>query len=266
MPPFGMITTMFRTRDFILIFTAVVFLLFAIGATLWNQYQTETITLKTLTLAEVDDSEYAANVAVPESLSREERLVAMRKKIAEGGEIIISTPEPVVEEVEREEEIAQPELTTVQRCSGYREFSGLWRVDGILFDVVESYRIIYREVESIPVQTASGTSPTSNTKRDILLQIPVRTAPTSNPTCLSTNVVGVAQDGSLIRNNETGLYGVFGSNTLVGYALDGFPIFGMSNKPSDKCGGHMENGQYGYYLSNDRDVVINCFSATPASL
>lgn len=265
--PLLLLLQMFRTRDFVLIFVTIVFLLVAIGVTVLKQDSNSIATNKSLLLVDNLDKEYSAAVDISSSLSREDRLVAMRKKIADGGEIFISAPEPAVEEDAEVEEVSvEQEPVAVQQCPGYREFSDLWKVDGILFDVVEGYRILYREVESIPVYNASGTSYTGDTKREVLLQLPVRIAPTSNVSCLSTNVVGVAQDGSLIRNNETGLYGVFGSNTLVGYALDGFPIFGVSNRPSDKCGGHMENGQYGYYLSDERDVILNCFSATPTSI
>ena len=60
------------------------------------------------------------------------------------------------------------------------------------------------------------------------MQLPVRNIPSGGTTCISTDVIGIATDGSLIRNNEAGVYGIFGANTLVGWALDGFPIYGSS--------------------------------------
>ena len=86
------------------------------------------------------------------------------------------------------------------------------------------------------------------------------------PTCLYSDVVGIAQDGSLIRNNEVGLYSVFGSDTLIGYALDGFPIYGKIKESGDKCGGSVVNGQYRYSLSDQREFILNCFSAPPVRM
>jgi hypothetical protein len=84
---------------------------------------------------------------------------------------------------------------------------------------------------------------------------------------LPTDVVGIAQDGSLIRESEMALYGVFGGETLVGYALDGFPIYGSNpGAATDHCGGMMVGGQYRYYLSPERDSVINCFAGVPVTL
>jgi hypothetical protein len=78
--------------------------------------------------------------------------------------------------------------------------------------------------------------------------------------------VGVAKDGSLIRNNEARLYGIFGEQTLVGYALDGFPIYGISESVVDACGGVSVAGQYRYQLSVERENIINCFAAKPIAL
>lgn len=250
----------------------MVFLLFAIGTTVWNQYRVETIETESVILANVEDREYPAEVFVPTPISREERLASMRQKIAEGGAITISSPEPVVEEETEESDLVTTDVVVpvVQRCSGYREFSGSWQFEGIKFDVTEGARIVYRESTSVPKSSsetiASGTVLVTETGREILLQLPIRTSPSTNTHCLASDVVGVAQDGSLIRNNETGLYGIFSANTLIGYALDGFPIYGVSNIPSDKCGGQMTNGQYGYYLAEERDVILNCYSSVPVSI
>ncbi len=257
---------MFRTRDFILIITATTFLLVAIGATILKQGQVETDSSKSVILAQVDDREHSAEVSVPESISREDRLASMRQKIAEGGKITVSAPQPAVQE-EVVEAAVVAETNTVQKCAGYRESSPLWQVDGVQFEVTEGVRIVFREVIEAKTQMIGSSSvPTSETRREILAQLPVRTFKSPSSSCLPTNVVGIAQDGSLIRNDEAGLYGVFGSGTLVGYALDGYPIYGVSKVVGDKCGGQVAGGQYGYYLSDKRDSVLNCFSALPISL
>jgi hypothetical protein len=82
----------------------------------------------------------------------------------------------------------------------------------------------------------------------------------ANPTCLPHEVVGIARDGSLIRNDEAALYGIFDDTVLIGYALDGFPIYGQTvDRPLDQCGGAMVDGSYRYYLSEERDHVLGCY-------
>lgn len=258
---------MFRTRDFILIFTAVVFLLVAISATVWNQRSGKLSATETVLLAEVTDREYGAEVALPELLSREEKLASMRQKIAEGGDISISSPEPIMDEESTEDGVGEEETETeieveisvAQHCVGYKKYSGQWQVSGIMFEVTEGARIVYRE-NSPDVVAVSGM------QKEVVMQLPLLGLSTTNTNCLKTDVVGIAQDGSLIRNEEAGLYGVFGANTLIGYALDGFPIYGVSSQVGDRCGGQVVNGQYGYYLSDNRDVILNCFSSTPVNI
>ena len=165
----------------------------------------------------------------------------------------------------------EPEPSTVgeQRCQQYTQFAGVWPTTSLQFDVVEGSRIVFTEdeTESNMATTASSSNmlvlePT----RTVYLQLPIRSIPSPATSCVQSDVVGVAQDGSLIRNNEAGLYGVFGADTLVGYALDGFPIYGSSGASTDSCGGMVVAGQYRYQLSPSRDVILNCFSAAPARL
>jgi len=261
-----MILTMFRTRDFVLIFTTIIFLIVAIGATIWNQYQTKDKKNNSIVFSEVTNEEYKAEVLAPKPIAREERLKNLREKIAEDEGVTISAPEPEITNDETVGETVEmtPEdsVSEVQICSGYKKFTSEWQADGISFNVSEGARIVYKEV-SLGLSTESSTSSSS---RNILLQLPIRTFPTPPPSCLMSDVVGIAKDGSLIRNNEVGLYGIFGDSTLIGYALDGFPIYGVTDSILDECGGMIVGGQYGYYLSTGRDVVLYCFSANPVNI
>ncbi|MFT7644750.1 MAG: hypothetical protein ACI9BF_000407 [Candidatus Paceibacteria bacterium] len=272
-----MITVMFRTRDLLLISTVVLFLFFAIGVTVWNQSSTNLVVSNPVILAEVSSQEYTAEVYVKESQSREERLDEMRKKIANSGDLSFSTP---VSDLDTDLFIEIPEESVVSaseeseavmpQCPRFSEYSGLWPVEGVLIDVVEGARLVYQEIvseyEPAPAMATSGTLLPLDTRRDVLLQLSIRTEPMPGISCLVSNVIGVAKDGSLIRNNEAGLYGVFGEGTLIGYALDGFPIYGTADFVGDACGGQTVNGQYGYYLSVNRKVIMNCFAAVPISL
>ena len=95
----------------------------------------------------------------------------------------------------------------------------------------------------------------------------LRTWPSGTTSCLPSDVIGIALDGSLIRNNEAALYTVFGGETLIGYALDGFPIYGMTPLlATDRCGGVQIDGNYRYVLQPDRPGLITCFAGAPITL
>ncbi|MCA9362479.1 hypothetical protein KC906_03810 [Candidatus Kaiserbacteria bacterium] len=267
---------MFRTRDFLLVFTTVAFLVLSIGATLLKQYVAPATTTPSVQLATVTDREYDAEVLLPETISREERLAEMRRKIAAGNGFTVSAaPIPELEST-LETEPAAPTSTTasttmgtivVFECPSYQVYGGAWPRSGVSLMVSEGNRVIYQEMEASLLPPSSATSSTQVTLQpNTLLQLPIKLTPALAPSCLPSDVVGVAQDGSLIRNVEAGLYGVFGENTLIGYALDGFPIYGVSSVPTDACGGTTIAGQYRYYLSDEREMIINCFAAPPVAL
>lgn len=259
---------MFRTRDFVLILVSVIFLLVAIGSTLIHQ-SSDTNMIDQVDFFPSEEVDYQAEVFSPETVSREKRIATMREKIAAGQALSLVKP-TIVANPETDEslspvataaEVVEPDslVLNLQQCANYSAYVGNWVPLGIKFEVTEGARLVYRE-GGIPDEL-------NNLTKEILLQLPMYAVPTKNQTaCLQSDVVGIAQDGSLIRNNEAGMYSVFGADTLVGYALDGFPIYGASDTATDACGGTIEARQYRYYLSSDRDTVINCFSANPVRL
>lgn len=261
---------MFRTRDFILIFTSVVFLLLAIGSTTLFQHFSGAESESAIKLVNNDDKEYGVVVEATETISREERLLDMKSKIAASGDTSLSAPEPeVLEPVEDEVDSDQAPVAVINLCSDYHSFTKVWPI-AIKFEVAEGARIAFTESlvkkEIAPATATASAVVADEVVKDILLQLPIYPVISANSFCIKSDVIGVAQDGSLIRNNEVGLYSVFGDSTLIGYALDGFPIYGVSETVGDTCGGKMANGQYGYYLSKEREVVINCFKGTPTNL
>ncbi|MBP6881458.1 MAG: hypothetical protein KBC35_02425 [Candidatus Pacebacteria bacterium] len=254
---------MFRTRDFVLLFGMIVFLLVAIGTTLFRQSFSTDDQVSTAILTEVSEQERTAVVAETPKLDREANLASLRHKLAEDGEFVATEPVEVAVEVEDVVDSAiSPEesesVAVLQTCPGYISYGGYWSPQNVQFELAEGTRVVYRAVE-----TVVGTS-TVNTK-ETLLQLPASPI-YGGSYCLASDVIGVAQDGSLIRNSEVGLYGVFGEHTLIGYALDGFPIYGTSDLPTDACGGAVVADEYRYVLKEGREVMINCFSATPVSL
>lgn len=209
-------------------------------------------------LKDSPESEVAYQAVLPEAKPNERpaRLQNLQGKIAQffsndepttGNEAeaeIVPDPEPV---------IASP-VSEVLLCSNYSRANILWDSANIKFSVTEGARILYREGG---VEMASGT----------ILQLPINSFKGQKEVCLTNDIVGIALDGSLMRNDEDQLYKIFSGETLIGYALDGFPIYGMNNDVvTDSCGGITQNGSYRYYLNKDRDGILGCFSGSPVSL
>lgn len=257
---------MFRTRDFLLLFVTIVFLLTAIGATLLTRGGSEEQAAAVLMFVTDNPQEFTAELYQPEKLSREERLALMRQKIAESTEVSFLSPE--VDEFSEEETdpaegvVVEEEVPVdIVLCSNHQRYQGLWVPQGVQFREQEGARLVYRELPPLSVVDTDGSA--SEPQQEVLLQLPLRPTPLARPACLDSDVVGIAQDGSLIRNNEMGLYSVFGDSTLIGYARDGFPMYGVTTTSTDVCGGAMVSGEYRYYLSEQRETVLNCFTAQP---
>lgn len=250
------------TRNFLLYLLAVGFLVVAITTTAVTKNTNHEASVIMGVATDVEPTYEAEAVETP-TLDRGEKLRSLRSKIAALGDVFSSTPETVVVEPVSGPE-ANPEDNEPLVCANARVFIGAWTPGPVKFTVVEGARLVTRDV-SISTTTASGTAIVT-TETKVLAQLPLRSAPDTQ-SCPPTDVVGIASDGSLIRNNEVRLYSVFGSETLVGYALDGFPIYGTSAGTTlDACGGTSELGQYRYFLDKERPQVLGCFSALPVEL
>jgi hypothetical protein len=256
----------FRTKDFALFIVTVAFLLIGITSTVARDLAGLSQGASVITYSDTEETIYSAAEIEVASDERPGRLAVLRDKISKlklSASPAKVQPEP--EEVVAEENNASipGEVTT---CPGFGPATIAWSPQGLKFEVVEGARIVYREVESVPALDEFGQVVPTAPTRDLVLQLPLRSFPAGQISCLSTDVVGVALDGSLIRNNDNNLYKVFGSETLIGYALDGFPIHGLSNSKTDQCGGSDDAGEYRYYLSSEREGVLGCFSGAPVKL
>lgn len=250
---------MFRTRDFVLLFTSIVFLVVAIGATLLMQRGSAAapyVVPDFSSVASTSPDEYLAFTATAVELDRAQRVAEMRAKIA-GQALISDSQEEILEEETTEETGAaeeSPVSTGVLACAYSSLYLGFWDARDLSWIESEGARVLAR-------------GPASSTTLPVpVIQLPKRFTASGNPSCVGSDVIGIASDGSLIRNDEVGLYSVFGNQTLLGYALDGFPIYGVSTVPGDTCGGRVVAGQYRYELHPDAETVINCFAATPVPL
>lgn len=261
---------MFRTRDFTLLATAISGLVCAIAGVLYFDIKAPFAQEASVFVATTEEQPASAVVIEDEGPARTDRLADLKEKIADRGGLLALADEEAVETKEtvppEESEDTAPaaEADTTEperRCDYYRQGGIGWNSRGLLIDEVEGGRLVYRQAAVDP-----NASTTTGVARDIVLQLPVRSVPSGNPSCIATDVIGIATDGSLIRNSEGGLYQVFGSATLIGYALDGFPIYGSGSAAADECGGRITQGQYRYELSSARDTIITCYAGAPIAI
>jgi hypothetical protein len=247
----------FRTRDFALFLLSVAFLVVGITATVEEDISARGQAASVVNFApDTESVDYEAVVPAGREVPRASRLAELRAKIAD----FIMPVTPVVEEVvEVVPEVPDVVPGAIMLCGSYRSVNPVWSPAGLQFEVVEGARLVYRVSEVVMLDDVVP-------EREIVAQLPLRSAPQASKSCIPTDVVGIALDGSLIRNNEHTLYRVFGEETLIGYALDGFPIYGLSSRKADECGGVMLAAGYGYVLSAERQGVVGCFSGAPVSL
>jgi hypothetical protein len=270
---------MIRTRDFLLFLCTVFFLFSGIAATVVTDVvglaggQAGTVILSDPAQLPPPVEQVGAVVSESPEIDREANLLAMREQIA----ALNLTSSPVTETPpdlsgdDNQDAAPRDGVAGLQECSTYSEVA--WAdMPGVQFRVVEGARILYRPIPApltpaVVATSGSSTTPTPVAPSEVVLaQLPLREQPMLSPTCIPHDVVGVALDGSLIRNGEAALYAVFGADTLVGYALDGFPIYGVSGLPVDDCGGATVGGAYRYYLNAERETVLNCYAAVPVGL
>jgi hypothetical protein len=261
-----------NTRNFLLYALSVGFLVIAITVTVLQDRASEsrTATLPTVFSAQAAAVFTATTIDHESTLDRKGKIASLRQKIAEQG--LTTSPksdeDAVVEEAVVAAVIDLPEEPTTLACSDPIVTKPAWPVRGVKFEVVEGARIVYHDVLPPPVElSASGTATIASSTKAVLLQLPLHSVPLASKSCVPYDVIGVALDGSLIRNNEQAVYAIFGSESLIGYALDGFPLYGKNDEADlDFCGGLSVAGQYAYYLNSERSTMLDCFSGKPVNL
>jgi hypothetical protein len=259
----------FRTRDFAVFLLLVAFLMVGITSTIHSDFAS-TKSSQTASLLEAQsDEEVVYEVVTTEDAvdTRKERLKTLRDKIAA---LILTDPEPEIVSVSEEEstEATTPEtLGAVDLCASYAPSYPAWSPTEVAFEVVEGARLVYRPL--VPLVTINELGEEiSSPDKEVLLQLPLRSFPVNDKICIGTDVIGIALDGSLIRNSDYTAYKIFGSDTRIGYALDGFAIHGTAGAEInvDACGGATVAGEYRYFLNESREGMLGCFSGAPITL
>lgn len=268
---------MIRTRDFLLYVVVLLFLLVGIGFTVAIQSSGNTDNTLSAQVAKLNadsiDPEVYGNGNV---LNREANLQKLREKIAEG-EGKIAEGEPVLYSVDSpsgtpqtqvsENLDALPERTEREPryCPNVRDdilLSANWPAESVTIELVEGARLVRAEVEEMQ-QVGSSTAATTTSK--VLLQLPVSPQRVFGNSCIDSEVIGVALDGSLIHNDETWRFRSASHESVIGYARDGFPIYGQGVDESllDSCGGYDSGVGYRYHLREGELFVLGCYAGVP---
>ncbi|MEK7462414.1 MAG: hypothetical protein AAB618_02465 [Patescibacteria group bacterium] len=261
---------MFRTRNLAIV--AIFVFAGALGAagalfetSIFGQNQ-----LAALGLA-VGDEEKTFSATLPKEereFNYDERVSELREKIAgrvlENNDIeseVLAEATTTSEAVDADVSDDEAEVVlTEKRCNLYQPSGSLWDARGVKMQVQEGARTFYRNGTA----TASVGSTTTPTK-EILAELPLRNN-ASGAYCIPSDVIGITENGFLIHNNEVDLFAAYGSSALIGYALDGFPIYGGSGIKVDQCGGVVVGGQYRYVLDIKRPTIIACYAGTPIAI
>jgi hypothetical protein len=261
---------MLRTRNLAIVATFVSAGALGAAVALFDTSLFGTSQLAALGLA-VSDEEQTFTASLPEvseDFAYDDRVRELRKKIADSPltEYQEVTPEPTVgttteegSEGETEEATSETEVLAEKRCSLYQVSNTPWDAREISMQVSEGARIFYRAGATATVGS------TTTAAKEILARLPLRSSATGSY-CIPSDVIGITENGYLIYNNDVALFASYGSNTLIGYALDGLPIYGPSTVETDECGGARVGGSYRYILNTNRDTIIACYAATPIAL
>lgn len=258
---------MVRTRDFFLYAGVLIFLLLGIATTiLTDQWRAAPIVEETVDLE--PGSEPGAIVSINDDTQlRQANLERLKQKLAEEDddlpEVILTTvdEDPSVEEVG---ESGASVVGAIEWCGPLSQSSlPEWPKGKVSVGIVEGVRVVSYDSVSF-TQIGSSTEAATSTKT--LLQLPVLNGQAAEPSCLDSLAVGVTKDGGLLLNSSASLYQSAGEYFLIGYARDGFPIYGLSPNESelDNCGGRMTAAGYQYHIRSGSFEVLNCFSGIPA--
>lgn len=264
---------MIKSRDFLLYVVVFCFIVIGIVFTIANDTRQKTGSESTPSVATTEGTELGAFLAT-DSIDRARNLALLKEKIAEGQGVISQGP-PVMTSVdtptttERDDDINQDSPAflgerTVQRCQiqSPDTISATWPDTGVSIRATEGARLVQETAE---VAATSGSSTATTTSLRTLIQLPTLPYKETVPRCIDSEIIGIAVDGTLIKNADTWRFRTVPASGLIGYARDGFPIYGAADDTYelDACGGTIVNGVYAYHLRSDELFILGCFAAMP---
>lgn len=217
------------------------------------------------------DVAYTGDAMVDDqTVDRELTINRLREKLANSTERIdpvASVEAPVVDISEVEQGLG------VQKCLYPDDALVMvpkWPLSGVTVAVHEGARVVYTE-ETIVVPSTQINNASSTVLEEVvttvqpLLQLPLFVQKQDESSCVPSEVVGVTNGGILMFNGDVNSYRKIGENSLIGYARDGFPIYGVYEGEVDRCGGYDNPSGYRYTISTERDYIVGCYVGMPAS-
>lgn len=264
-------TQMPKTRDLVIIVAVLLALCIGIAVTLIAESIREGGEMPSMTtFSDAVTDVFTAEAPDTHSLNRKDIIARLRTALSQN--ITTVEPSPSVEAVEPTpdiEDVTTPQAG-VQRCEVSDDASGLsgsWPLSGVSLRVHNAVREVV-SLQTAPVvdlNASSSTAASSSASYTTLLVIPLVPSTNGIEYCVPSDVVGVTTSGSLMFNSDAAFYRGYGSEYLIGYARDGYPIYGYYEGELDTCGGYMHPSGYRYSVSADRDYLIGCYTAAPAS-
>jgi hypothetical protein len=259
---------MIRKRDFILFVLILIFLVMGIGGTVIYEHWQSPFKLMNVIKFSYSDKELTATVQ-NEIDNRQSNLERLRQKLAssegisQGASNIDNVPEPAP--VATTTAVSNRAVKTCSLAQEDNQIVATWPKAGVSVKEVEGARMVYEKVIIFNASTSSSTKLTTNDKP--LLQLALNQIRGVFDNCISGQIVGITTTGGLILNNDTTRFATVNESTIIGYALDGFPIYGNKADVStlDNCGGENSPLGYRYYLRNNENFVLGCFAGIPST-
>ena len=255
---------MIRTRDFLLFVLTLIFLSVAIVTTVTKDSQKTSHDTNVAFL----DSERTLEARSEDSvIDRQSNIDRLRTKLQNSTELIEVSPsvESVSEDVDTSTSSSIAALS-VKRCAYSDDFITKvpsWPFSKVQMKNEDGKRVFYTTVTQEVIRHTSSTATSTVTKKvttaQNLLELPLFPVKQQQEQCLPSEVIGVTQNGLLIFNSSVATYVGVGADTLIGYARDGFPIYGVYNGEVDRCGGYDGPTGYRYTISTERDYIIGCY-------
>ena len=257
---------MVRTKDLLLIVVVVVMLAMAISATVASRLLKESQLQAVGLDAETTQVQYSAVEQSP-TLNRADNIARLRALVAQG-DVIESSPSVEVSPTPESDGVTDgtDSLSCPSPDDGIA-VARTWPLEGVTLQLIGASRVVKQVAATEPVHTtASGTvaAPVTTAERT-LLTLPAYPTKTVAPGCIDSEIIGVTTSGSLLFNGDAILYKNTPAGTLIGYARDGFPIYGVSGGEHDQCGGEDTPASYRYSLAPGATKFLSCFSAQPSS-
>lgn len=265
---------MIRSRDLVVFVCIVCFLVLGIGLTLvFKDRVHQLATFDYFGSTPVSPSTFTAGDD-SKKIDREGTIARLRRLLAQSDTLHMPSQD---KEVTKSETTAsstsatQHELTTltIMQCTGSDDGQNIaqhWPLQDTTVTVQNGTRVVlHTEVVQDEVLEGAGTSTiqTSHTVITPLLRMPEYPPVLSKPSCVQSEVVGVTQSGFLIFNKDAVSYKGRSADDLLGYARDGFPIYGVYEGKVDSCGGYSKHGSYRYSIAKERNFIVGCYVGLP---